>query len=106
MAHVGALQELEKIFKFVGYAGTSAGSLVALLAAACLTADEMANALKELDLKSLDVIGDPVRLMPVILGLGVLCFVAWLGVLVFFRHHPPALFEWLLAVVGQLYGYL
>ncbi len=53
MAHVGALQELERHFKFVGYAGTSAGSLVALLAAAGLNAQEMAEVVEKLNFPSL-----------------------------------------------------
>lgn len=78
MAHVGALQELEPTFKFIGYAGTSAGSLVALLGAAGLNAVEMRGALGKLDLRSL--VGPYrylVRSAPIILLLGWFCFITW-----------------------------
>ncbi len=101
IAHVGALQELQKTFEFVGYAGTSAGSLVALLAAARLTPEQMADALRRLELKSL--VGPYrylVRSAPFILLIGILCFVAWLAAWFFTGQHPPVWLGWLLAIVG------
>jgi NTE family protein len=101
MAHVGALKELENIFQFVGYAGTSAGSIVAFLAAAGLTAQELENALKRLDLKSVvGIYRHVIWLVPWILLLGWFSFIAWPVVWLISRQHVPPLLGWTLAVVS------
>jgi NTE family protein len=106
IAHVGALQELEKKFDFIGFAGTSAGSLVALLAAAGLTANEMRASLEKLELNSL--VGRYrfwIPWVPRILLFGLLCFIGW-PVWFLVGHLLPAwlgsILGWILAVFSLL----
>ena len=53
IAHAAALKTAPEQYKFIGFAGTSAGSIVAAIAAAGMTPDEMIAALRNTPLKSL-----------------------------------------------------